>query len=412
MGVEFVVGEKYRNRRGEYEVLEITGDGRLKVRYLQDGVLADLDKEQQARIIDNIQIEVAAQSLLTKDERPAATSTRSTVTSTRQTRSPSPERKKASSAPAPRRSNHEALAPVELKPLVPVRKTFTKPEVLRLLQHIGFGNPDGAFWFIGNSELAASDGNATLSERLALTEFQREFIDAAIYKRRFLTDGGSFYGASSWQYANYIATRVQLPVAEQTEDARRNYFTNRFGALDGDVLLTDILSLPARSTSSAQWPYRETTITDSPLYHTVLRDPQRFLDDQLTGRDARVKRLSELYAGLKVQKTAPRFVFCYGRSNWRYYKEIFPQVQVYTEMELSPHLDNKRTTRSAIGRDEDNGTLIILLPVLTPQEGVTYHYLDQLISLLQRLAPAPKPNPPAPAIPPASEPSEDGDSPP
>lgn len=402
MAVQFEVGEKYRNRRGEYEVLEITSDGRLKVRYTQDGVLADLDKEQQARIIDNIQLETAAQAKLVSSApapKAARTAPAKPAVGTNRRSSPARPERSATSMPAPRAApvprrpeNHrgasEALPAVELKPLVVVRKEFTKLEVLKLLQHIGFGNPDGMFWFIGNSDLASSDGNAILSERLLLPEFQKEFADTAIYKRRFISEAGSFYGSPAWQYANYIVSRLRLPQDEQTEEARHNYFTNQFGALDGDVLLTDILSLPARSTSANQWPYRHTTITDSPLYNTVIRDPQRFLEDQLTGRETRVRRLKELYDGVKIQKTAPKFVFCYGRSaQWRYFKDIFPHIQVYTEMELASYSDKDRQVRSAIGRDEDNGTLIVLLPSLTPQEGITYHYLDQLIALLQRLVP-------------------------
>ncbi len=394
MGIEFTVGEKYRNRRGEYEVLEILHEGRMKVRYVLDGSVADLDQGQQARIIDNMQVEVAAQAQLAANVKPpkttrtrASAKTPAGTTATPKVAAPT---KAATSAASKKsesgRTNHEALPAVELRPLGTIRTEFTKLEVLKLLQNIGFGNLDGQFWFVGNSELAYTDGNAILSERVANPEFQKEFTDAAVYKRRFKTETTSFYGSPIWQYANYLVTRLLLPPEHQLEEARRDYFTKRFGALDGDVLLTDIMGLPARSSNPAHWPYRNCTITDSPLYNTVLSDAQRFMDDQLMGRAARIKRLNELYEGLKVQKSAPKYIFCFGRSNWRYFKEIFPNVLTYTELEFQSQPDKDRIVRSALARDEDSGTLIVLLPVLNPQEGISYYYLDQLLLPLLKLS--------------------------
>ncbi len=393
MGVEFVVGEKYRNRRGEYEVLEITAEGRLKIRYLTDGALAELDATQQARIIENIRLELATQAQLNNNPKTSKPPTpRPASKPPIPGRAATPARSTSNVSSPPKRNGGSRTAAEgqntgELRPMLARRTEFTKLEVLRLLTHIGFGNPDGGFWFIGPNDLAYTDGNATLSERNSLPEFQKEFADAAIYKHRFEAETGFFYGSPIWQYANYLVTRLKLSPEEQTEAARKEYFTHRFGALDGEALLTDIISLPTRSLQAASWPYQNSTITDSPLYDKVLREPQRFVEDQLTGRDTRITRLRELYQGLKIQKTAPRFIFGYGRTNWRYYKEIFPKIQTYTEMELSSHPDKGRPTKAAIGRDEDNGSLIILTPLLSHQEGVTYFYLDQLIALLQRLTP-------------------------
>jgi hypothetical protein len=53
--LKFIVGGRYQNRRGEYEVLDIRGRT-LRVRY-DDGEEADLDAEMQARIAQNMQLE-------------------------------------------------------------------------------------------------------------------------------------------------------------------------------------------------------------------------------------------------------------------------------------------------------------------------------------------------------------------
>jgi len=54
--IEFIVGGRYVNRRGEYEVLEIRGK-KMRVRY-DDNTEQELTMEIQARIATNIAIEV------------------------------------------------------------------------------------------------------------------------------------------------------------------------------------------------------------------------------------------------------------------------------------------------------------------------------------------------------------------
>lgn len=52
--VTFLVGQRYRNRRGEYEVLEIIGGKSMKVRY-NDGSEQILSMSTQATIFENMQ---------------------------------------------------------------------------------------------------------------------------------------------------------------------------------------------------------------------------------------------------------------------------------------------------------------------------------------------------------------------
>ena len=399
MAVEIVAGNKYRNRRGEYEVLEITSEARLKVRYLQDGSVADLDLEQQLRILTNMQIEEQSQALALANAKPASTRTTTSRTKTTATAKsaskaatarPASTRQPAPAAPHPAVNARSAAisSSVELRPTVPVRQEFTKTEVLLLLQFMGFGNQDGKYWFIGNQEVGPADGNTILSERNEEVEFHKEFTDAEIYKLRYRTETNYAYGSPVWQYANYLISQLVLPPEEQNDAGRQKYFEERFGASDGDVLLIDTTSLPTRSSDADQWPYRNATITDSPRYHNVLREPKLFLEDQLFGQETRYKRISELYQGLKLQKSAPSYIFCFGRlAAWRGYKEIFPQLHTYNDLELHLYSDKERTTRLSIAQDPESGTHIVLLPPLSPQgsEGMTYHYLDQVASILLTL---------------------------
>ncbi len=389
MVVEFNVGEKYRNRRGEYEVLNTTADGRLRVRYTADGTEADLDREQQARIIDNMQVEQAALALEAAKVKPVKKATR--VASPKVAAPPRPVSAATIppyTGPARPRQSLPSDGPVDLKPTTAIRTTFTKLEVLKLLQFIGFGNATGKFWFVGTNEvIAADDGNVTLSERIVTEDYQKEFADAEILKARFRTETSSAYGNPTWRNAAYLVTQLLAPQDQnQTEESRQQYFAERFGALDGEVLLTDILSLPAKSLNPAQWPYRNSTITDSPLYRDTLHDPERYLEDRLMGRQSRIDRLRELYEGLKLQKTAPQFVICSGRlSTWKYFKELFPAILNWAELELKIYSEKERTVRTALARDDENGTLVVLTPPFNPSEGVTYFYLDQLIAFLHRM---------------------------
>lgn len=400
--IEFVPGEKYRNRRGTYEVIELLPGGRMKVRYLEDAVVAEFDQVQQSRIVSNIQIEQKVQEQQAALVKPVKAPARAAANSSR----PKPAAKPAASgspaarpaavppvtpprasaaASGSRRTTTQTETLVELAPTGPVRGSFEKLEVFRLLPFIGFGNLDAAIWFIGTNDTGPEDGNITLSERTALPEYQKELADAELLKQRYRTETDYFYGNPAWRYANYLTTRLLEPVEQQTETDRREYYTSHFGALDGAVLLTDILPLPSRNLSNQEkWVYRDTTITDSPYYNDVLRDAQRYQDDQFLGRPTRLKRLGEIYITLKLEGKSPQFIFCYGRAGqWKYFKEIFPLLTAFTEVELKVAPDKERQIKLAVARDPENGTLVVLLPGLTPQEGVTEFFLDHVVSIMK-----------------------------
>ncbi len=390
MTVEFMPGEKYRNRRGEYEVLELSNNGKLRVRYLADGFQVELDQTQQARIISNMQEEQTAEAQRAAMVRPVRVVKKTSSVSKAKPKiekdvSVTTEAKPAV-AKKPRSSAATAATPPavnRMEPLSEVRTQFTRQEVLQLAKFIGYGKSDGAFWFIGPDETGYDDGNITLSERIALNEFNNEFVDACLHKDRLEPAYRIFPYFSSWQNINYLVTRMLLEPDLQTESGRNQYFIDRFGALDGDLLLADILSLPAANLGLAHWPYRHTTITDSPLYNTTLRDPARFQEDQLLGRGIRLQRLAELYSGLKLEKCAPEFVICHGtRSNWKFFKGIFPELTGFTEIELKLGPDKDRLTRIEVARD-DNGTVVLLAPYLSSKENITPFFLDHLADILK-----------------------------
>lgn len=412
--IEFVPGEKYRNRRGTYEVLELLPTGRMKVRYLADEVVAEFDQAQQSRIIANIQLEEKVQEQQAANAKPARPASRAasnsaapakskpaSATPARSASSPAStgpvSRPAASSAPtarpvpaaaSSRRSTSSPETLVELPPAVPIRRSFEKLEVFRLLPFIGFGNLDAKIWFIGTNDTGPEDGNITLSERVAMPEFQKELADTEIFKSRYRAETNYFYGNPTWRYANYLTTRLLEPPEQQTETARRDYYTNRFGALDGDVLLTDTLPLPSRNLGNQEkWVYRNTSLTDSPYYNDVLRDAQRYQEDQFLGRPTRLKRLSELYITLKLEEKSPQFIFCYSRAGqWKYFREVFPFLTAYTDVELKIAPDKERQLKIAVAKDSATGTVVVLLPGLSPQENVTEFFLDHVVTIMKGMS--------------------------
>src|SRR5690349_14483277 len=127
MSIEFVVGQKYCNRRGEYELLEITPENRLKVRYLADGVIADLDREQQERIISNIQVELTMQAQAKPSKAAASAAAKAKPAAPTKATAALPTATVPRPKPAPRRpettrstssGRAEVLPPVDLKLLV------------------------------------------------------------------------------------------------------------------------------------------------------------------------------------------------------------------------------------------------------------------------------------------------------
>jgi hypothetical protein len=278
--------------------------------------------------------------------------------------------------------------PVELPSTVPIRRSFEKLEVFRLLPFIGFGNLDAKIWFIGTNDTGPEDGNITLSERIALPEFQKELADAEIFKKRYREETNSFYGNPTWRFANYLTTRLLEPDSQQTEAARREYYTTRFGTLDGDVLLTDTLPLPSRNLGNQEkWVYRNTSLTDSPYYNDVLQDAQRYQEDQFLGRPTRLKRLSELYNTLKLEEKSPKYIFCYGRAGqWKYFREIFPFLTAYTDVELKVSPDKDRQLKVAVAKDPSTGTLVMLLPGLSPEEKITEFFLDHVVVIMKSMS--------------------------
>ncbi len=395
--IDFIAGEKYRNRRGIYEVLELLPPGRMRVRYLADDVVAEFEQAQQSRIITNIQMEEQVQEQMAAAVKPVKASSRATAAKSKPAAKPKPAPSPASptrpvsaapAATASRKASSATESLVELPSAVPIRTSFEKLEVFRLLTFIGFGNLDAKIWFVGTNDTGPDDGNITLSERIALPEYQKELADTAFLKERYRNESNYFYGNPTWRYANYLTTRLLEPTEQQTETARREYYTNRFGALDGDVLLTDIMPLPSRNLSNQErWVYRNTTITDSPYYNDILRDTQRMQEDQFLGRPTRLLRLAELYTTLKLEEKTPKFIFCYGKAGqWKHFKEVFPLLTAYTDVELKVAPDKERQVKITVARDAGTGTLVILLPGLSPQEGVNEFFLDHVVTILKGMS--------------------------
>src|SRR5205814_39705 len=82
-------------------------------------------------------------------------------------------------------------------------------------------------------------------------------------------------------------------------------------------------------------------------------------------RSKRVEMLHEL-----ISRHAPRFVFCYGKSNWDHYREVF------REASFEPVLDG----RVELARLEES--VVALTPFFVPYR-MTRPLIDELASLIE-----------------------------
>jgi hypothetical protein len=181
--------------------------------------------------------------------------------------------------------------------------TLTPDQIERLLEWQGYGNPSGRFWFIGMEE----GGTPPLVELQARADLWQKVEDLADAPRPWehnfdltksitsVWDGiirivGGLSGEPEWMSSSFV----------------RDYQARKLGRRSGDTFLTEVLPLPKRSVGD--WPY-ESLWKQKKDYEAAVR-PER------------MTMLSGLH-----QRYGPQFTFCYGKSNWAYYRQIFPAVE-------------------------------------------------------------------------------------
>ena len=185
---------------------------------------------------------------------------------------------------------------------------LTKEQIRRLLKFRGYGNPAGRYWFIGMEE----GGSNPWEELAGRADKWGEIEDLARVCRPWAPnlDLTKCITPTWWIMCRVIGRLSGKPWRDT--DFVREYQSTRLGRRDGETFLTELLPLPKKNIGD--WPFGF-------LYPT-----RQDYEDAV--RPDRIEGLRELFADHK-----PKYVFCYGKANWKHYKSVF------RDAEFTPILD-------------------------------------------------------------------------
>lgn len=189
----------------------------------------------------------------------------------------------------------------------PENRLLSEEEIQQLLAYWGFGNPAGKYWFVGMEEQGAG---SVRELKARLTWKQIEDVHQA---HLAFDDGWDSTSTliSTWSTMIRIAQRLNGEPNWADAEAVRAYQGSRFGRLDGELFLTEILPLPARSVGD--WPYAWLYGSRDEYCAAIL--PKR------------MAALWELF-----MKHRPPFVFCYGKAYWSVHQELFQEAAPFEEL--------------------------------------------------------------------------------
>lgn len=221
---------------------------------------------------------------------------------------------------------------------------LSKEELNHVLTFEGYGNKCAPYWFLGMEEGGGS--MEQLRER-ANSFGPVEDLYTAHVKLGF---ENMYRHVPVWRIMSKLILAINGADNWQQTDSAREYQATKLGRSDGETFLTELMPLPAKSTGV--WPYPLIYPTRDEYYADI--------------RPGRIKWLRS-----KISAAEPRFVICYGKGNWRYYKEIFSGV------EFRPKLNEK----IRVGRQEPS--TILLLPFFS-YYFVTTELIKQIASLIRR----------------------------
>ena len=203
---------------------------------------------------------------------------------------------------------------------------LSNEELERALKFEGYGNKATPYWFLGMEE-----GGGSIEElRKRANSFDPvEFLHASLSKTGLDT---KYRHVPTWRVMSKLIMAMEGMTGWQETSSARDYQAHKLGRAGGDTFLAELMPLPSPST--AVWPYGSLYPSRREYYKIV--------------RPSRIRWLRSEFAKLQ-----PRFVICYGKGNWRYYEEIFCDV------EFRPKLNEK----IRVGQPEQ--ITILLLPFLS-----------------------------------------------
>ncbi len=171
-------------------------------------------------------------------------------------------------------------------------------EIESVLSFEGYGNKSAPYWFLGMEE-----GGGSIEQLKAR---------AGVFKPvEELNKALPILGYDITKYHSTLRVMSMLMLAMNVASGWREfpkaqeYQETKLGRHDAETFLTDLMPLPCKNLKD--WPYPDLFPTKADYIEKI--------------RPTRVALLNE-----RLSEVEPRIVFCYGKGNWRYYKEIFGGV--------------------------------------------------------------------------------------
>jgi len=231
---------------------------------------------------------------------------------------------------------------------------LTKEQIQRLLKFKGYGNPAGCFWFIGMEE----GGSPRMCELLERATVWDEIEDLAGASRpwdlKFPDPKLRKWMTWTWWNMCRIVGRLRGNAQWSDKEVVREYQFHHLGRRGDESFLTEILPLPKPNTGA--WPYEY-------LYPT-----RQAYEDAV--RPDRIEGLRELFADHK-----PKYVFCYGKTNWKHYKSVF------RDAEFAPILDGAAEIATL------GNSTVVLTNFFSPWCGVIVEFIERLCHKVSAAAP-------------------------
>lgn len=132
-----------------------------------------------------------------------------------------------------------------------------------LYNGLGYGNPNGKYWFMGTEEGGAEiwrNKTLSLEESLRLrATFALAMDFKTVWEDLYHIPMSSFKGPTVWRYvAAYLLAFQQVHPGDH-KDTVREIMQNQLGALSGEHFLCELLPLPKRSAGKIEpfesvWP--------------------------------------------------------------------------------------------------------------------------------------------------------------
>ncbi len=222
----------------------------------------------------------------------------------------------------------------------------------QLYRFRGYGNPAGRFWFIGIEER----GDGIIEELRVRLKFRE--VEDLLHSQspevwghsKLWKDFNPDKLIPTWSAMIRFVLRLSGDAEWKDPERVRKYQTERFGKLDGDTFLADILPLP--KPSDASWP-------DFWPFH----DWDAYADEVLPGR-------LKMFADLIANKT-PEYVFCYGKGYWPHFRELLPNATF------------KRLDGGRFEMAQSGATTLVLTPFFSQRTGMGAGQIESLsLSLL------------------------------